>query len=186
MSHGYFPASCHRPLLLVSFILLLGVPGARRLQAAEESQPAPSLIERLQQAGREKRESASLRDLEAAQELVAGSKLEDVDPAGRTALHWCVLSAQSYSTPRLKDAFLRMSEELLNAGCDANAQDSYGNTPLDYQRNPATHELEQFLIDQGGQYGYVAKCLGKGLNPGAAGKRQDNVRIRGYLQESFH
>jgi hypothetical protein len=35
-----------------------------------------------------------------------------------------------------------------------NAQDIYGKTPLDYQQRSAAEEIEQILLEQGGQYGY--------------------------------
>ena len=39
---------------------------------------------------------------------------------------------------------------------------------------------------QGGHHRQVAESLSKGLNPGAAGKGQDDVCIRRYLQKSLH
>jgi hypothetical protein len=47
----------------------------------------------------------------------------------------------------------RSVEELLNAGADVNAVDWYGNSLLDNQRQSASRDIEQILLEKGGQHG---------------------------------
>jgi hypothetical protein len=144
-----------------SVLVVLGsvpenLPGCLlQIATAEKPGSALTLIEAIQQAGRRKDAGASHRYLELAQELVDTSDMQAVDSKQRTAVHWCVLSAQSALSSRLRDAYSRLLKELLNAGAEVNAQDWYGNTPLDYQRQSAAQEIEQVLIEQGGEYGYT-------------------------------
>jgi hypothetical protein len=146
--------------LLIAFLFIV----SGMTPAGEKPGSVPTLIESLQQAGRQKRAAESLRYLEQAQKLLDASGMQAVDSKKRTALHWCVISAQSASNAKLKSAYSRLIEELLSAGADVNAQDWYGNTPLDYQRQPASQEIEQILIEQGGQYGYTQAAEARTLH----------------------
>jgi ankyrin repeat protein len=116
--------------LLIAFLFIV----SGMTPAGEKPGSVPTLIESLQQAGRQKRAAESLRYLEQAQKLLDASGMQAVDSKKRTALHWCVISAQSASNAKLKSAYSRLIEELLSAGADVNAQDWYGNTPLDYRK----------------------------------------------------
>ena len=95
----------------VFLVLLFGVrPGdnpvgcLRILTAAEDPGSELTLIESIRQAGRQKHAAESLRYLDQAQKLLTTSDIKAVDSKERTALHWCVLSAQSASGARQREA----------------------------------------------------------------------------------
>jgi hypothetical protein len=147
-----------------------------------------TLIEALQQAGRQKHGGESRRYVELAQKLVNASDMESTDSNKRTALHWCVLSAQSASNPKLREAYAGLIEEILSAGAEVNAQDSYGNTPLDYQHS-GPQEIERVLIEQGGQRGYTQSAQARVLHLldqiRMAEEENDLPRLRALLQHDL-
>ncbi len=155
-------------LLAVPCLLLIGdganSAGGRRTPAvAQQPASALALIDSIRQAGRPQKAAASLEFLGAAEKLLPASDVTAVDSRKRTALHWCVLSAQSASGTALLEAYGRLVEDLLVAGADINAEDAYGNTPLDYQRRGA-QPLEDVLMEQGAQRGYTQSAQARVLH----------------------
>jgi LssY C-terminus len=181
-----------RSLLRRALVCLVVVGGScllPKLSTAGQADPTLALIDVIRQAGREKTAAAFLQQIEAADKLVPSADMAAVDARKRTALHWSVLSGQSASSAQAKDACRRLVEDLLAAGADVNAEDAYGNTPLDYQVRSPAGLLEDVLIEQGGLRGYTQTAQARVLHlldqVRAAERDNDLQRLRSLLESDL-
>jgi hypothetical protein len=156
------------------------------VSAARQDDSPLALIESIRRAGRQATTAASLKAVEAAGKLVAGADVSGTDARKRTALHWCILSAQSANGPALNDGYRRLLEGVLAAGADVNATDAYGNTALDYQQHSPAVLLEEVLVEHGGQRGYTQSAQARVLHlleeVRTAGREDDLPRVRALLE----
>ena len=114
--------------------------------------PAASLNQALYLASREDQDTAAY--LNQAQGML-GQPAADVkaaDPQGRTPLHWAVIGA-AYADSKLSSGYVDLAELLIAGGADVNAQDVYGNAPLDYQELSPTQEMLELLLEADAQHG---------------------------------
>ena len=179
------------PSRLLACLVVVGICGGLLpgLLTARQADPRLALIEAIRGAGRETSAAGFLQRIEAADALVPSADMAASDSRKRTALHWSVLSAQSASSAKLKDACRRLVEDLLAAGADVNAEDAYGNTPLDYQQRSPASLLEEILIEQGGQRGYTQTAQARVLHlldqVRAAERDNDLPRLRSLLESDL-
>jgi hypothetical protein len=175
--------------VLVCLVVVGGCCLLPKVSTAGQADPKLALIDAIRQAGRERSAAAFLQQIEAADALVPSADVAAVDSRKRTALHWSVLSAHSSSSAKLNDACRRLIEDLLAAGADVNAQDAYGNTPLDYQQRSPAGLLEEVLIEQGGQRGYTQTAQARVLylldQVRAAERDNDLQRLRSLLESDL-
>ena len=84
--------------------------------------------------------------------LGRGADAKAVDAQARTPPHWAVIGAM-YADRKLIAAYVDLAELLLAGEANANAEDAYGNTPLDYQEMSSAQEMLELLLEAEARYG---------------------------------
>lgn len=113
--------------------------------------PAPTLNQALFLASREDTDTSAY--LNQAKSMIgqSGADLKASDAQGRTPLHWAVLGA-IYADKKLASAYADITELLIAKEADINAEDVYGNTPLDYQDVSSAEEMLELLLENGARH----------------------------------
>ncbi len=133
-------------------LLATGAGGATAAAQEKEKAVSPEkgrqLVEALQLATLEKKESTARKYLQRARALVE----EGADPSvkgeqGRTALHWIAIGTAQFRGRDTLRAYRELAELLIDAGIDVNAEDDYGNTALDWEEaNP--QDALRYVLEQ--------------------------------------
>lgn len=106
------------------------------------------LVEALQMATLEKKESAARKFLKRARALTEeGATVSARGEQGRTALHWIAIGAAQYGGKRILREYRELAEMLIDAGIDVNAEDDYGNTALDWEE-ATPREAIRYILEQ--------------------------------------
>lgn len=77
-------------------------------------------------------------------------------PQGLTPLHWTVIADMDRTHENLRVAYLELAENLPAGGADINAEDEFGNTPLDWQEVSSNADLIELLLESGVRHGYYS------------------------------
>lgn len=112
---------------------------------AKKFTPAKSLNEALYLSTREDRNTTAYLD-QAKSMLEQGGDPKAADTQKRTPLHWAVIGAM-YADKKQSASYADIAELLIAAGAEVNAEDRYGNTPLDYQELSSAQEMLELLLE---------------------------------------
>jgi hypothetical protein len=107
------------------------------------------------QASRQPNAGDSLEYIEEAKKLIDdGVNVKEQGSDGRTALHWVVIGAIYSNKSKLDQAYWELADLLIAKGADVNAEDKYGNTPLDWEEIASNEEIFDLLIANGAENGF--------------------------------
>lgn len=113
--------------------------------------PAATLNEALFLASREDADTSAYLDQAKSMIGQLGADLKARDARGRTPLHWAVIGAV-YADKKQVSAYADVTELLIAKEADINAEDVYGNTPLDYQDVSSAEEMLELLLENGARH----------------------------------
>ncbi|MBC7933142.1 MAG: ankyrin repeat domain-containing protein, partial [Rubrivivax sp.] len=146
--------------------------------------PAASLGEALYLSSREDRHTVAYLDQARTMLAQPNTDAKAADDKGRTPLHWAVIGAM-YADKKQIAAYCDVAELLIAGGTEVNAEDAYGNTPLDYQEMSAAQEMMELLLEAdarpGGGQSEVAQLGALLLGVAAAAKVGDMEKVRAAL-----
>jgi len=136
---------CVVSLLWCPFGLASAAPPTAPAEAKEKGR---QLVEALQLATLEKKESAAKKYVQRARALVEeGADVSARGEQGRTALHWVAIGTVQFRGRETHRAYRELAEILIDAGIDVNAEDDYGNTALDWEEaNP--QDALRYVLEQ--------------------------------------
>jgi hypothetical protein len=117
--------------------------------AKKKFTPAQSLNEALYLSTREDRNTRAYLDQAKKMLDAAGADSKATDSQKRTPLHWAVIGA-IYADKKQASSYLDLAELLIAQGADVNAEDHYGNTPLDYQELSSAQQMLELLLEADG------------------------------------
>lgn len=129
-----------------------GAPPSEQQHVAAKT--PETLPEVLREAARQKKSKESRALLEDATEKVnAGAKVDQVGEQNRTALHWIAIGTSQSKDKKLLEDYRRLAELLIDRDANVNAEDKYGNTPLDWAETSEDEGLRYLLRQAGAEHG---------------------------------
>ena len=146
--------------------------------------PAKSLNEALYLASRPDR--YTLPYIEQAKSLLEqGADPKAADERGRTPLHWAVIGGIYADNKQLVAAYTDIAELLIGSGAEVNAEDRFGNSPMDYQERSPTQPILELLLEAGAQPGRgqnrLAQLQKLWIDASVAAKANDLSAVRAVL-----
>lgn len=135
-------------LAISSCLTVSGQTHGRQPPAPAAAEKGRQLVEALQLATLEKKESTARSYIQRARALIdEGADVNARGEQGRTALHWTAIGITQFSGKQTQRAYRELAEVLIDAGIDVNAEDDYGNTALDWEEaNP--RDALRYVLEQ--------------------------------------